>query len=70
MAAGEDTADPGCRSSAVSHLNREREKGEKDSKAKGVAGTLQDRLRKLESLSRINMTKLRICLALHFRRRN
>lgn len=43
---------------------------EKDSKPKGLAGTLQDRLGTLDSLSKINMTKLRICLALHFRRRN
>lgn len=43
---------------------------EKDPKPKGVAGTLQDRLGKLERLSKLNMTKLRICLALHFGRRN
>ena len=67
MAAGEETADPRCRSSVRSRLNREREKV---SKPKGMAGTLQDRLGKLERLSKINTTKLRTSLVLHFRRRN
>lgn len=35
---------------------------EKASKPKGMAGTQQDKLGKLERLSKINMAKLRMCL--------
>lgn len=65
-AAGEGAADPRHRGSEVPSEQGE----EKVSKPKGIEGTLQDRLGKLERLSKINTTKLRICLVLHFRRKN
>lgn len=59
MEAGEGTAEPAAAAPwGPVWTGRE----EKASKPKGMAGTQQDKLGKLERLSKTNMAKLRMCL--------